>query len=172
MNWGSILVFIAIGIISSIMNKSKEQQRRARSSQGNNTAPRPQVKPQPTMQQAKPKRAPGGLEDLLKEFQRDISTVFGELQQDNKPKDKQVIRTIESKEMELRRSKEEDKTLEATKYTIEDPVASEPESISSIYKNEIGRKGKTPLNLNKKSIMNGIIMAEVLGKPKALQNRF
>lgn len=172
MNWGSILVFIVIALVSSIFNKNKEQQRRARNSQDSNPGPPPAVgqSHQPvvkTSQQPKPRSGPMGLEDMLKEFQRDISTVFGSPQ----PTAETPVETIKPTEVELERYQEDDSTLKETTYTTEDDVAREPEAVGSIYEKEIGRRPEPSFSFNKNSLMNSVVMAEILGKPKSLQKR-
>jgi len=171
MNWGSILVFLAIGIISSIFNKSKEQQRRGKSTQVRGAT----TKPQPsTTQQAKPRRTSGGLEDMLREFQRDINTVFGDLQPSNNSNEEKPIKNIEPVETELEVYEENYETVAEANYTTEDYTTEDytakvPEIKGKVYENEIGAESKPSLSFNNKSLVEGIIMAEVLGKPKSLQ---
>lgn len=71
---------------------------------------------------------------------------------------------------------EEKKEIEDTKKTYKEPVKSEiplEESkqreplVSPIRKNEIGKE--SPIDFNRDSLVKGIIMSEVLRKPKALR---
>ncbi|SCX94048.1 hypothetical protein [Alkaliphilus peptidifermentans] len=167
MNWGSIVAFIVIAILSSVFNKNKQpRQREERTHQPINN-PERQAQPSRTTVQKTAKKSTG-LEDMLKEFQKDISTVFGEYQQQDEPNEA-IDNTVQA---EISRQEEEIETLEATKYTTEDSVAKPPLKTGSIYKKEIEYKNQDiTLSFSQSSLVEGIIMSEILGKPKSMQKR-
>jgi len=193
MSWESILGFIAIAVISSLFNKGKNQTTQRRTSNDprslnpsrpmetpSNNTPRPSMERRTTVQrpavnrttvqtnkpvsQQTPKRQSptGGLEEMIRELQKNMGDVFNqstareEVQQGNDTKavEKEVI--------------------EETNRNITSPVEVEAASkkstvVSPILKNEIGRENIGKVKFDRRSILQGVIMSEVLDKPKSLK---
>ncbi|KAB3535350.1 hypothetical protein F8154_06690 [Alkaliphilus pronyensis] len=172
MNFESIIIFVIIGILSSIFNKSKQQQRR-KPRQQQNTRLNPTK--EPTRSNSTTVKKHLGLEDMLKDLHKDINTVFGEYKDTQEAK-----KTVKAKKTkvvneariqpELETYEEDTRSLKETKYTVEDSVANPPNEIGSVYEKEIGDP-QIDLSLNESSLVKGIIMSEILGKPKSMQNR-
>jgi len=158
MDFGSIVGFLAILFISSLFNKAKNTA---------NPPARPNRSPVPMRPTAKTSDAnknrrttfTGSLEDLFSELKGEFEKNFGDtdkrqpeqyLQQDNTSENDSVLKQNPEKPS-YRRLKDD---------TILDK--------SSVYAEEIGQE-KISIEFDRKSIVQGIIMSEVLQKPKSLR---
>lgn len=147
MSWESILGFLFFIVISSLFNKGKDKNtKRQRNVQTKNTTSK-----RKTM-----------LEDVLKEFKSDIDTIFG----DDKQKSENVQKPSRS---ESTRTDSQKKTI-APKVR-EDVKAELAYVKDSVYSGEIGSgEGSYKIHFDRKSVIQGIIMAEILDKPISLRN--
>lgn len=139
------LIFIGAGIIKSRnkSNKDKDKNKKRTSS------PSPRVNPSNTLKSY--------LEDTREAIKKQIDEI-------TKPDDENVD-IIEEKE-EIQDTKKTYKEPFKSKVPQEEYGEMEP-GVSPILKNEIGRE--SPIAFNRSNLVKGIIMSEVLGKPKALR---
>lgn len=157
MDFGSIIGFIAIIVISSLLNKDKK-------------GTKPQVqpnKPNPAQRTVKEisntgktrgKTFSGGLEDLFSELKVEFDKNFGDTQK------KQSSSTSQQNTIN-----EDDLKRENVREVLNTTLKGDSKDyIGEIYSREIGKEEKS-LEFNRKSIIQGIIMSEVLEKPKSLR---
>ncbi|ABR49176.1 hypothetical protein Amet_3036 [Alkaliphilus metalliredigens QYMF] len=172
MSFEAILGFIAIAVISSFFNKSKEAKtRRTGPSQGQsrpNTRPA-QSKPQPATRQGqrRPSTGPtGGLGDLFRDFQKDLNEVFGEATRTGGTARKsQQYSQMEEESPEKQPEIVEKSKILKTERTVKTKKSDTRKDV--IQAGEISAQDL--ISIDQKSILQGVIMSEVLGKPKAKQ---
>ena len=157
MDFGSIIGFIAIIFISSLFNKDKK-------------ATKPQVqpnKPNPVQRDVKKvsntsetrrKTVSGGLEDLFKELKVEFDKNFGDTEKRQSPSTSQQ-NIINEDDLKI------ENRIEALNTTFKDDSK---DYKGDIYDKEIGKE-EIPIEFNRKSIIQGVIMSEVLQKPKSLR---
>ena len=164
MSWEAIIGFIFFALISSLFNKGKKETTprktinpsRTNDPTRTNNPPRPQ-----STTTAKPKvqpRRPSGLEDMLRELQRNMGEAFEQYS----PKEQEPIKEEIVEKMEPVKSVVQQESSISSKGKVDTPITV----------GGIGRKSTGPkLDLDRKAVLQGIIMSEVLGKPKSLRGR-
>ena len=199
MDFSSIIGFIVIIVVTSLINKSKQQGQQQRTNKPHQSMNR-HSNSRETMQQtldreagqksttfAKPQqrnkaRGPNGLEDILREMQSDIKGVFGDFKGNAAPKAPVKEANIDEPQIEDERETnswdtsnylydELDNGFKESEYS-ELPSDNKknieiPEAIEEIY----APKTQLVLNLTKSGLMQSIIMADILDKPKSLRRQ-
>ncbi len=166
----SILIFVVLVALSSLLNKKKENKRQENKrrtpevtqSQQQET----QRKPPRSQPAAKGKRT---LQDLFKEMQAELETAAKPHQpQEDEPKQSgEAISRVEADESQRRKEALQRKREAQKRRSVPDPEK-ERDAQSVLYRNEIrDRKPQTRLDFGPQSVVNGILYAEILGKPKS-----
>ncbi|MDI9475477.1 MAG: hypothetical protein ACOX0L_04360 [Natronincolaceae bacterium] len=153
MNFRTILAFIIIAFVSSLLNKNKTPTKPT--TEANRPVPReplPVDRPSGTTEN-KRKGFSGGLEGLFEEIKAEFERAQRGIQKE------QVHSPAEKTIKEENGAKVKQKT-----HTSKDirRVA------GSVYEGEIGKE-EIRVRFDKKSVLQGIIMSEVLQKPKSLE---
>ncbi|SDK38056.1 hypothetical protein [Natronincola ferrireducens] len=179
----SILIFIVFVIISSVFNKDKRAKKTSRRPRGldENEMDRGQDhsfdKPKPTVT-----RREGGFGDLIQELRADFNEVFKEksitreVREDNpKPIEETTKDLSYNEKYEYEYGNEyqkhiNDKELEI-RYDVDKKKAKERSTpIKPVYTNETQQSiSNNNLSFDEQTLLQGIIMSEILGKPKALK---
>ncbi len=195
MDFLSIIIFIGIAAIS--INRSKNQGQNPRNRQRpfndverttmQDTMNRPATDPAGTKKPQQRSRSFGSssLEDMFREMQSDIRGVFGELKNSNAPKPPtKAAPVVEQQEAEDQAEQQEADSWNGSSYSSDygDEYVDydKATSVEDDGNKTIGQKGKEKsvviyeerqfsLNLSKKSLVQAIIMKEILDKPKALR---
>jgi|GEM_PF-6132285 len=198
MDFSSIIGFIVIIVVTSLINKTKQQGQQQRTSKPYQSMNRDSHNRE-TMQQtmdreanqksttfAKPQqrnkaRGPNSLEELFREMQSDIRGVFGEFKSNNAPK--APVKEARKEEPQIVAERETDNwntsnylydeyrsEFEESEDFLEPPadnkkVMEKPKAIEGVYITKPSRE----LNLTKRGLVQSIIMAEILDKPKSLR---
>ncbi len=145
---GNILTIVIIALLSSLFNKDKKVKQSKK---------RPEKPVQPAPRQ--------NLQDLLREISSDINEVFGNKSFENKKTDFQEIQVPEHKEAGMYNKEEGIESLKIARPPREKAILE-----NVIVKDEIRDEiGDLDLSFDKKSLIQGIIMSELLGRPKALR---
>lgn len=163
MDFGAIISFIAIILISSLFNKDKKTAKTSRTSRtfkapvqpNRSNLPNGTAKQGPNVNR---RSLSGGLEDLFKELRTEFDKTFS----DNESN--QHTYTLEEEASSIKMEND---------YKEEDTKERKSKDTSEIYKNSVyaGEIGKNEVSIefNRKSIIQGVIMSEILQKPKSLR---
>ncbi|QUH21051.1 hypothetical protein [Alkaliphilus sp. B6464] len=157
MDFGSIIGFIAIIFITSLFNKDKKVAKRQ--VQPNKPSPAQRtVKKASNTSETRRKTFSGGLEDLFNELKVEFDKNFGdtEKKQSSSTSQQNIIN-----EDDLKRENE----IETLNTTFKD---GSKDYKGGIYGKEIGKE-EIPIEFNRESIIQGVIMSEILQKPKSLR---
>lgn len=163
MDFGAIISFIAIILISSLFNKDKKTAKTSRTSRTFTAPVHPNRSnlPNRTAKQdtnVNRKSLSGGLEDLFKELRTEFEKTFS----DNESNQHTYTLEEEASSIKMENNYEEKKTkVKNLKDTSEIYK-------NSVYAGEIG-KNEIPIEFNRESIIQGVIMSEILQKPKSLR---
>jgi len=163
MNFGSIIGFLVIMVISSLFNKDKNAKRPSAQPSRPEPSGRPNAK-EPNAKQSKRKTFTGGLEDLFSELKGELDKTFGDTEK--KQSDSNLSHnTMETNNVEVNKN--------AHKFMSSRLKDNSRQNRDSVYEDEIGKEeiGKEEISIefDKKSIVQGIIMSEILQKPKSLK---
>lgn len=157
MDFRTILAFIAIAFISSLLNKNK-------------TSTKPTVKtdrPEPLKPQSVD-RTPDTTETKRKGFTNGLEGLFEEI----KAEFERAQKGVQKEQIHPPEEIAEGKTGARVKQKAHTPRDTSTKDVKkvagSVYEGEIGKE-ETYIRFNKKSILQGIIMSEVLQKPKSLE---
>ncbi|WP_026476299.1 hypothetical protein [Alkaliphilus transvaalensis] len=177
MSFEAIIGFIVIAVISSLFNKSKEQNTAKRNETQRNDVPNrneapqrpaspqhPKTAPKP---QPRPKRTVTGLEDMLRELQKNMRDTFEQYE----TKQEETITEISTTETVRTENKPLKQESKGTVVKQREKVKQDENIPSVISGGEIGRMKVSKVKFNRQSVIQGIIMSEVLGKPKSLRGR-
>ncbi len=172
MRWESIIGFIFIALISSFFNKDKnktttrspeDEARPHGDLTASQTKPTSQQSRTIKRQEPKNRRTTAGLDEMLRELNHDINDVFNQ-KKSKKPK---PVESYPANKEDVAKIKQESPDVVRRKVS-----SYQEKNQSPIYKDE---KKKTPsicgLDMDRKAVIQGIIMSEVLGKPKSMRNR-
>ncbi|MCC5910340.1 MAG: hypothetical protein JJT76_07880 [Clostridiaceae bacterium] len=166
----SIIIFVIFAIVSSLFSKDKKGKGPTK-----RTPPQhPSQTQQPPRLQKTTTRNAGRFGDLLKDLKGDFEEVFkeGQQTQQQQQQTQQTPSTHQQyNEYENQYGYVEEEHIEKT-YETDKPKTQEKKDTvkGSIYEGEIGGEmhpGK--LSFDQQSLVKGIIMAEVLGKPKSMK---
>ncbi|MBM7614650.1 hypothetical protein [Alkaliphilus hydrothermalis] len=176
MSWESIIGFIAIALISSIFNKGKNQTTQRRTSNDrrspnpsrpmeapNNNSSRPTVGGDRPVSQQSPKKSSKtvGLEEMIRELQKNMGDVFNQSTAREEIQQEKATKAVEEEKIKKR--------IKDVKSLKEVVSVSNQSTVSPILENEIGRGNVGKVKFNRHSILQGLIMSEVLEKPKSLR---
>lgn len=177
----SIIGFVVIALLSSLFKDKGKQQPKSRMAP---TVPPKGDRPDgPRTAPKEVKRSRNLLEEMLQEFQREPGRFSGErrgdLSQPNrKPgtskgeKQPKVMSMPESETVVERGTQDTDlydsETIEAIETSEIPEMSAGKETVGAPSS---GQERALPMHLTRQSILNGIIMSEILGKPKGLRNR-
>ncbi|WZL74633.1 hypothetical protein QBE52_08045 [Clostridiaceae bacterium 35-E11] len=153
-----ILFFIVVSIFKATKNKAgTKKSKKHKRKQGKQTIQRRRVEHFP------PRQEPMPMENTVNKE----TTMISESASSSVEKPMQAVSEIEVEDLSQNSEIDmKNKDITKSKYTIGSGIE---EGIGDrIAANEIG---KSAMMLDKKSIRKAIIMAEVLGKPKALKNK-
>ena len=164
MDFTSLLGFIVIAVISSLFNKKDNTTKRRKKA---NTTMRPKA---PTTSgesvtsmsekgNGRKRTFSGSLEDLFSELKLELDKNLNEtkVKQSYYDPDQDVV-TKDNIEVER----------EEKKDWHDNPMDDHKLNKDTVYHGEIG-KNETPIEFNRKSIVQGVIMSEILKKPKSLR---
>ena len=178
MNFQSIIGFIFFIIITSLFNKGKQQQgQNRRRTQPMHRDPSTSTATPRYQQNSKPS---GGnrLEDMLREMKSDVRGVFGELQGHNTPKAPLKEAVIEEPVEDHRETWDGEYYYHEETEEVEESKALTNKSDMTTYDEDEGSfeeegppKKRNSLKLTQNSLVQGIIMSEILDKPKSLRSR-
>lgn len=157
----AILAFIAIAFISSLFNKNKTGAKPSDTT--NRSAPGKPVSTgkTATTTQTRRKSLSSGLEDLFREMRTEFEKNFGGGQ---KGQAHSTIDNKTEKEKDVRTDQNIQKPHISNNTTIEDSKR----IAGTVYEGEIGKEAVN-IEFNKKSIVQAVIMSEILQKPKSLR---
>ena len=157
MDFGSIIGFLAIAFISSLFNKDKNAKKPQVQRSKTTTAGNPATKP-PNVTKPRMPAFTGRLEDLFNDFRGEIDKT---LRDNDKTQSylapNQDIANSDNIELKQKENKSMSSRL------IDNSMVRD-----SISDGEIGKE-EILIEFDKKSIVQGIIMSEILQKPKSLR---
>lgn len=156
MDFGAIIGFIAIAIISSLFNKDKKSIKPTVRPNRPISSETPVKRVDPN--QNRRKNFSGGLEDLFKEIKVEFDKTFRDTQKE------QSYSSIQENIVK-ENSSEKGNRGRLSKNTLRDDTK---KAKNSVYEGEIGKE-EIPIEFNRKSIIQGVIMSEILQKPKSLR---
>lgn len=157
MDFRTILAFIIIAFISSLFNKNKTPTKPTVKTDESVPREPPPIMKVPDIGKNKEKKFPGGFEDLFREVRLELDKAFREAQ-------KEQTSLTEQDAIEEDDTKTEQK-IHPPKVT---PARDIKRVTGSVYEGEIGKE-ETYIKFDKKSVIQGVIMSEVLQKPKSLR---
>ncbi len=155
MDFGAIIGFIVIVFISSLFNKNKNPAKPT-----TKTRPMPSQIPEkkPSSQKEnRTKKLSNGLEDLFKEIKVEYDKKIGDTQEGKKD-------LYPEQDSLSKYSAKTNQSIKGSKYTLKNNIRKVK---GSVYEGEIGKEES--LNFSKESVVQGIIMSEILQKPKSLR---
>ncbi|HZK58147.1 MAG TPA: hypothetical protein VFD17_07535 [Clostridia bacterium] len=157
MNFRTILTFIVIAFISSLLNKNK-------------TSTKPTVKTDRSAPSESPPvdKTPNSVENRRKSFSKELEGLFEEIKIEfdrihGGGQKEQVHSSVEGAAEEENSSGAKQK-LHSSK---EAPAKDARRIAGDVYEREIGKEAY--IGFDRKSILQGIIMSEILQKPKVLK---
>ena len=157
MNFRTILAFIIIAFISSLLNKNKTSAKPTVKTDRPEPPKPPSTDRIPGTTESKQRSFPGGLGELFEEIKAEFERTQRGIQKE------QVQPPEENTE------KRNGATAKQRAHTPRDTSRRDVKKVAgSVYEGEIGKE-ETHIRFDKKSILQGIIMSEVLQKPKSLE---
>ncbi len=158
MDFRTILAFVIIAFIGSLFNKNKTPAKpTVKTDEPVSRDPEP-LKKIPDIGKNKEKKFFGGFEDLFREVKLELDRALREAQKGQTPPT-----------MEQGATEEEDTKIEQKIRPLKDTSARDIKKVvGSVYEGEIGREERY-IKFDKKSVIRGVIMSEVLQKPKSLR---
>lgn len=161
MDFRTILAFVIIAFIGSLFNKNKTPAKpTVKTDEPVSRDPEP-LKKIPDIGKNKEKKFFGGFEDLFREVKLELDRALREAQKGQAPLMEQA--------MEQGATEEEDTKIEQKIRPLKDTSARDIKKVvGSVYEGEIGREERY-IKFDKKSVIRGVIMSEVLQKPKSLR---
>ncbi|AOY77557.1 hypothetical protein [Clostridium formicaceticum] len=157
----SIIIFIIFAIISSLFGKNKKNNKPPVPRETNGESETPTINHK------------GRLGELFKELKGDFETVFKENTASTEMAEEEPVYETPYEYENYYEEDMQDKDLK-TKQVLEQrqPMRETRESLQekTIYENEIQEKPVNQgISFDEKALLQGIIMSEILGKPKALK---
>lgn len=153
----TIIGFLVIVFISSLFNKNKNTAKPTTKSSEPMPSQIPKKKPS-SHNETRTKSFSGGLEDLFKEIKAEYDKGFANIQKQEKyyPPEEDITEKHIDKI---------DQRVQDSKNTLKNKVKKVK---GSVYEREIGKE-QVSIDFNKESVIQGIIMSEILQKPKSLR---
>jgi len=158
MDFRSIIGFIAIMVISSLFNKDKK-------------AVKPTIQPSKTTPSGRPAaKVPNSNKNRRTTFTGGLEDLFGELKGE-------FYKTFEDNGKKQSYSDSQQNTVNIDNVKTNQDVQKDSYNSfkdsskldrDSVYEREIGKE-EIPIEFNRKSIIQGVIMSEILQKPKSLR---
>ncbi|MCK9268404.1 MAG: hypothetical protein M0P14_06820 [Alkaliphilus sp.] len=157
MDFRTILAFIIIAFISSLFNKNKTPTKpTVKTDEPVPREPAP-LRKVPDIGKNKDKKFFGGFEDLFKEVKLELDKALREAQKGQASLTEQGA------------TEEDDTKIEQKIHPLKGTPARDIKRVTgSVYEGEIGREERY-IKFDKKSVVRGVIMSEVLQKPKSLR---
>lgn len=164
MDFRAVLAFIGIAFISSLFNKNRagskpvEDTRQPIENRPMPPSQAPVTPRKPSMDQEEKRGLPRGLDDLFREMKREFKKHYlGDEKEGPSP-------PVE----EAREPKRDMGTGQGGQPASIPPIRASKKIRPTVYEGEIGKE-EIDIDFNKRSLIQGVIMAEILQKPKALR---
>ncbi|RQD69776.1 MAG: hypothetical protein D5S00_05955 [Tindallia sp. MSAO_Bac2] len=168
----SILIFVVLIALTSLSNKRKQAQQQRKKQQ--KTARTQQQEPKNTTAQTmtkEPSRNKGkkSLQDIFREMQSELELEYGMDKAEQKKQDventEKSLKSTQPSDMKAH-NKSVDRKKAGRRKEVREPTE-ETKQNSPIYTDEIKDEAKPrSLEINSKTVFNGVIFSEILGKPK------
>ena len=157
----SILIFIAIVVVSSLFNRKKQSQQQRNKQESQKPSESRQERPRQTTR--KPATRKRTLQDVFREMQQ-------ELERDLRPEEPD--RSLTEQKSKSERMIRDQKSQPVKQTGMPPEPTREQKRKSPIYGGEIEDQPiAIGFEMTEQSILNGIIFSEIIGKPKSKRMR-